>query len=51
MIPIDIYYNLLAYCEYLEDYSTCIILRDIEDRVSPKTMMEYFDNFLSEPII
>lgn len=48
MIPIDIYYSLLAYCEEREDYFSCIKLRDIEDRISPTTMLEYFDTFVSK---
>jgi hypothetical protein len=38
MIPIDIYATLLLYSEIIEDYNTCIILRDIEHKVKDATV-------------
>lgn len=47
-IPVDTYYTLLAYCEEQEDYETCGKLKLIEDKISNKTMFDYFDEFVKE---
>lgn len=41
-IPIDLYYTLLAYCEQEEDYVRCIVLRDLETKITDMTCEEYY---------
>ncbi len=48
MIPVDIYAALIYYCEGIEDYETCVILRDLEDKVTIKTLSEFFEEFERE---
>jgi hypothetical protein len=45
LIPVDLYYSLLAYCEQEEDYERCIILRDISEKTVDMTIDEYYKVF------
>jgi muramidase (phage lysozyme) len=45
MLPCDIWASLLYYCEQTEDYTSCILLRDIEDKVIIKTLSELLNEY------
>lgn len=46
ILPVDIWVNIILFCEYHEDYEFCAFLISLEPKVVMKTTIEFLDDYV-----